>query len=192
MSGRADAERTVILDRDGTIVIDRGYLSDPDGLEFLPHAAEGLRWFHDHGYRLVVITNQSGVGRGLFPIERVYAMNERLELMVEAIGARLAAIYFCPHAPDAACDCRKPAQGLFVRAATELQFDPQSTIVIGDKLSDVEFGTRAGAMTILIAPASPRDAGVRQPAGQVRPDAVAANLAEAARIVGSGLRAERP
>ncbi|MFI4868873.1 MAG: D-glycero-alpha-D-manno-heptose-1,7-bisphosphate 7-phosphatase [Steroidobacterales bacterium] len=131
-------DKVVILDRDGTMVIDCAYLDDPAGLEFLPSAAEGLRWLSSRGYRVVVITNQSGVGRGLFPIERVYAMEA---------GARLEYIYFCPHAPDAGCDCRKPALRLMTRAAAELGFDPASAIVIGDKESDVEFGRRAGAVT---------------------------------------------
>ncbi len=183
MTGGADRDRVVILDRDDTIVVDRGYLGDPDGLEFLPQAAQGLQWFHQNGYRLVVITNQSGVGRGLFPIEQVHAMNERLQRMVEDIGARLTAIYFCPHVPEAACDCRKPAQGLLERAVAELHFDPKAAIVIGDKPSDVEFGKRAGAMTILIAPTAPPDAEAAAPAALSRPDAVAANLAEAARVV---------
>ncbi len=169
--------RVVILDRDGTMVIDRGYLDDPAGLEFLPGAAEGLRSVHAQGYRLVVITNQSGVGRGLFPIERVHAMNARLERMVEEAGARLEHIYFCPHAPDAGCDCRKPALRLMTRAAAELGFDPTSAIVIGDKESDVEFGRRAGAVTILIGKPDSR------PVPSTSPDFVVENLRQAADII---------
>jgi D-glycero-D-manno-heptose 1,7-bisphosphate phosphatase len=172
-------QKVVILDRDGTIVIDRGYLDDPAGLEFLPGAAEGLRSLYSQGYRLVVITNQSGVGRGLFPIERVYAMNARLERMVEEAGTRLEHIYFCPHAPDAGCDCRKPALSLMTQAAAELGFDPAGAIVIGDKASDVEFGRRAGALTMLIGnPESPL-------ASSATPDYVVGNLQEAADIMRS-------
>ena len=145
------ADQVVILDRDGTMVIDRGYLADPDGLEFLPTAPEALRWLHDRGYRLVVVTNQSGVGRGLFPIDRVEAMNARLHEMVERAGARLSKIYFCPHAPEANCDCRKPKLGLMEQAAAELNFDPRKSVVVGDKESDIEFGNRAGAKTVLLA-----------------------------------------
>jgi D-glycero-D-manno-heptose 1,7-bisphosphate phosphatase len=133
------------------MVIDRGYLADPDGLEFLPTVPEALRWLHDHGYPLVVVTNQSGVGRGLFSIERVEAMNVRLHEMVERVGARLNRIYFCPHVPEANCDCRKPNLGLMRLAAAELNFDPRRSVVVGDKESDIEFGNRAGAKTILLA-----------------------------------------
>jgi len=172
-------DKVVILDRDGTMVIDRGYLDDPAGLEFLPGAAEGLRSLYTQGYRLVVITNQSGVGRGLFPIERVHAMNARLERMVEEAGAKLERIYFCPHAPDAGCDCRKPGLRLMTQAAAELGFDPASAVVIGDKESDVEFGRRAGAVTMLLGRHEPR------PSSSTTPDYVVENLTKAAEIIGS-------
>jgi D-glycero-D-manno-heptose 1,7-bisphosphate phosphatase len=173
MSG-CDSSKVVVLDRDGTIVIDRGYADDAASLEFAPRAAEGLRFFHANGYRLLVITNQSGVGRGLFALERVHEMNARLEVMVSEAGARLERIYFCPHAPEAGCACRKPAPGLLAQAAAELRFDPACAVVIGDKESDIEFGRRAGATTILIAAQGP------SPAARVQPDFVARDLLAAA------------
>jgi D-glycero-D-manno-heptose 1,7-bisphosphate phosphatase len=145
-------KKVVILDRDGTIVIDRHYLSDPAGLEFLPGAADGLRSLYESGHRLVVITNQSGVGRGLFSLERLQAMNARLREMVLESGARLEGIYFCPHRPEDGCDCRKPATRLLLDAASELRFNPADAVVIGDKDSDIEFGSRAGALTMLVSP----------------------------------------
>lgn len=159
------------------MVFDRGYLDDPAGLEFLPGAAQGLRTLHSRGYRLVVITNQSGVGRGLFPEERVHAMNARLRRMVEEAGAQLEQIYFCPHAPAAGCDCRKPGLKLMAQAAAELGFEPARAAVIGDKLSDIEFGQRVGALTILIAPAGP------QAGTSTASDYVAENLEQAAQII---------
>lgn len=174
------ADKVVILDRDGTIVVDRGYLDDPAGLEFEAAAPEGLRWLHRRGYRLIVISNQSGVGRGYFTDDRLTAMNARLRSMVEGAGARLEGIYCCPHAPDAACECRKPGQALMLRAASELGFDPRAAYVVGDKDSDIEFGRRAGARTILIDPR----AGPAQSAH--RADAVVPNLLAAARTVIAG------
>jgi D-glycero-D-manno-heptose 1,7-bisphosphate phosphatase len=171
------ADRVVILDRDGTLVIDRGYLDDPAGLEFEPGAAEALRRLYSHRYRLVVISNQSGVGRGYFALDTLEAMNARLAVMVREAGARLEGIYTCPHAPRENCDCRKPAVGLMTRAAADLGFNPASAIVIGDKETDVEFGRNAGAMTVLIAADGP------PPTIRVRPDVVAPNLLEAARSV---------
>jgi D-glycero-D-manno-heptose 1,7-bisphosphate phosphatase len=148
---RTRAKKVVILDRDGTIVIDRHYLSDPAGLEFLPGAADGLKSLHESGHRLVVITNQSGIGRGLFTLERLQAMNARLREMVLESGARLDGIYFCPHRPEDNCDCRKPGTRLLFDAASELGFDPADAVVIGDKDSDTEFGQRAGTLTMLVS-----------------------------------------
>jgi D-glycero-D-manno-heptose 1,7-bisphosphate phosphatase len=181
MSSTESRDKVVILDRDGTVVIDRGYLSDPAGLEFEPGAADALRWLHSRGFRLVVITNQSGVGRGYFPIDCVIAMNARLAAMAEEAGAKLSGIYFCPHAPDAGCGCRKPAQGLMNLAAADLGFEPKAATVVGDKESDIEFGRRAGATTVLLAGSGLSNA----PAAGARvvPDLVAANLMEAARAI---------
>jgi D-glycero-D-manno-heptose 1,7-bisphosphate phosphatase len=169
--------RVVILDRDGTIIVDRHYLDDPAAVEFIPGAGAALQSLYRGGYRLVIISNQSGVGRGLFDVERVHAVNEQLIRMIEALGARIEGIYFCPHAPGDGCDCRKPAPGLLEQAAAALGFDPSQSIVIGDKASDVAFGRRAGATTIRIA----ADAAGCEP-GE-KPDFVVADLAQAARIL---------
>jgi D-glycero-D-manno-heptose 1,7-bisphosphate phosphatase len=170
--------RFVILDRDGTIVIDRHYLSDPDGLTFLPGAAEGLCAMYRQGCRLVVISNQSGVGRGMFSIETVERMNARLTEMVGQAGARLERIYFCPHRPEDGCLCRKPGTQLMARAAGELGFDPHEAVVIGDKQSDMEFGRNSGAMTVLVAsdPSS-------EQARAAHADQVVRDLREAAMII---------
>jgi D-glycero-D-manno-heptose 1,7-bisphosphate phosphatase len=168
-------DKVIVLDRDGTLVIDRGYLADPDGLEFEEGAAEGVGWLYSHGFRLVVISNQSGVGRGYFPLERLQAMNARLHAMVAEAGARLEGIYCCPHEPGAGCPCRKPGLGLMTQAASDLGFDPASAVVVGDKESDIEFGRNARAATILISSRSP------QPPLQVQPDFIAPNFTAASR-----------
>jgi histidinol-phosphate phosphatase family protein len=171
--------KVVILDRDGTVIVDRPYQHDPDGLEFAAGAAEGLRWLHLRGHRLVVVTNQSGIGRGLFSAAQLDAVHERLHSMVRAAGAQLAAIYACPHVPEAGCSCRKPGQTLMRRACADLGFDPRDSVVIGDKNSDVEFGRRAGAMSILLAAPDSDEA------RKTQADAIAPNLLAAARLVTS-------
>jgi D-glycero-D-manno-heptose 1,7-bisphosphate phosphatase len=171
----------VLLDRDGTIVIDRDYLADPAGLEFLPGAAEGLRRLHRGGYRLVVISNQSGVGRGLFSLGRLQEINARLDEMVREAGAALAGIYCCPHCPEEGCSCRKPNIELVRQAALELHFEPSAAVVIGDRNSDIELGRRLHATTIRLQPAPM--AGVASPAGYANADYVAGNLLEAAQII---------
>ena len=148
----------VFLDRDGTIVVDKHYAFDPDGLELLPNALDGLRELRDLGPRLVVVTNQSGVGRGYFPAEAIEPMHARLrELLVEG-GVELDGIYVCPHAPDDGCACRKPGSALFEQAADELGLDLRASFVVGDKKSDVEAGRRIGATPILVGAADDADA----------------------------------
>ncbi len=161
-------KRVVLLDRDGTVVIDRGYLADPAGLEFLPGAAEGLRRLYQGGWRLVIISNQSGVGRGLFTLARLDEMNQRLRQMVREAGADLAGIYCCPHRPEDGCACRKPNVELVRQAAHELQFEPSAAVVIGDRDSDIELGRRLGATSIRLSPQAAASHGARPPGGHRR------------------------
>jgi len=142
--------RLVLLDRDGTINEERNYLSSPDELELLPGAAEGIRRMRDLGLAVVVVTNQSGVGRGYFTAETVAAVHQRLGELLAAGGAKVDAFYVCPHTPDDDCDCRKPAPGLARQAAAEFQADLSRSFVVGDKVCDIELGQRAGATTILV------------------------------------------
>ncbi len=174
----AHGARPVILDRDGTIVVDRGYLDDPQQLRFLPGAAEGLSMLHRAGHPLVVVSNQSGVGRGLFTLGRLQEVNRRLSAMLEAAGAPLSGIYYCPHRPEEGCDCRKPNTGLLRAAAAAVGFEPGNAIVIGDKSSDIELGRRVGATTILVSTGTSASDG--QP---VEPDHIVRDLLEAARII---------
>lgn len=169
--------KILILDRDGTIVVDRPYLNDPAGLEFLPGAVSGLRRLHALEYELMVITNQSGVGRGLISAAQLQAVHDRLSAMLAEAGAPLRQIYHCPHVPEANCDCRKPRPGLLERAAAEWYFEISRCVVIGDKMTDVELGRRVGATTVLIGDTAP------PVEAAARPDHVVRNLSEAVEVV---------
>jgi D-glycero-D-manno-heptose 1,7-bisphosphate phosphatase len=140
----------VILDRDGTIIRECHYLSDPRQVELIPGSGSALLRLSEIGLGLVVATNQSQVGRGLFSKERLAAIHHRLEVLLEAEGVRLDGIYYCPHTPEDDCSCRKPEPGLVVRAAGELGFDPAVGFMVGDKACDIELGHRVGATTILV------------------------------------------
>ncbi|MHC9544300.1 MAG: D-glycero-alpha-D-manno-heptose-1,7-bisphosphate 7-phosphatase [Vulcanimicrobiota bacterium] len=144
------AKRFIILDRDGTIIEERHYLSDPADVALLPGAAEGLRRMTEYGMGLVLISNQSGIGRGFFTEAELNGVHQRLEQLLEEAGIRLDAIYFCPHTPEDQCRCRKPDTGLLIRAAEDLGLIPEECVVIGDKSCDIELGKRAGAFTILV------------------------------------------
>ena len=115
--------RFVLLDRDGTLIVERNYLSDPDQVELIPGAAAGLRRLAARGLGLVLVTNQSGIGRGFFDAARLAEIHERLTALLRAERVELDGIYVCPHHPDQACDCRKPRPALVLRAAAELGFD---------------------------------------------------------------------
>jgi D-glycero-D-manno-heptose 1,7-bisphosphate phosphatase len=140
----------VVLDRDGTIIVERNYLSDPRQIEFLPGAVRGLRLLLRIGLGLVVATNQSALGRGFFDEAHLDLVHRRLRELLETEGVQLEGIYFCPHTPEDDCSCRKPKPGLIERAAKELDFDLQASFVIGDKPADIEMGQRVRATTFLV------------------------------------------
>jgi len=140
----------VFLDRDGTLVVERGYLSDPAGLELLPGVARALHELKAAGLPLIVISNQSGVGRGLFPLSRVYEVMAGLRAALRRAGIELDGIYFCPHRPEEACACRKPGTRLLERAAEDHLLTLRGSFMVGDKLLDVETMQRAGGLGVLV------------------------------------------
>jgi D-glycero-D-manno-heptose 1,7-bisphosphate phosphatase len=172
--------RFILLDRDGTIIVERHYLSDPQQVELISGAALGLGLLRQMGFGLVVITNQSGIGRGLFDRARLDLIHRRLYALLAAEGVYLNGIYFCPHTPEDECSCRKPKPGLVELAATQLGFDPQASYLIGDQPCDIELGQRIGATTFLV-----RTGYGAQVAAQttVNPDCVVEDLWEAAQII---------
>ena len=172
--------RFVVLDRDGTLIVEKHYLSHPDAVELVPGAGEALRRLAALGLGLVVVTNQSGVGRGLFSDEVLARIHARLESLLAEEGVRLAGIYACPHHPDLDCACRKPRTALLERAAREHGFESHRVFVVGDLASDVELGRAVGATTVLVRTGH----GAREvDAGRVRPDHVVSDLAEAAELI---------
>jgi D-glycero-D-manno-heptose 1,7-bisphosphate phosphatase len=142
----------VFLDRDGTVIHDRHYLHDPEGVELLPTAGEAIARLNGAGVPVLLVTNQSGIGRGLFSEADFAAVQRRLEELLAEHGARLDGVYHCPHTPDRSppCNCRKPAPGLFLRAADEHGLDLARCFYIGDRARDVEPGAGFGGMPILV------------------------------------------
>jgi D-glycero-D-manno-heptose 1,7-bisphosphate phosphatase len=132
-----DLKGGVFLDRDGTIVEEKGYLNDPEGVKLIIGAARGIRLFNHLGMRTVVVSNQSGVARGYFPVSVVDEINKRVQLLLEEGGASLDGMYYCPHHPDDGCTCRKPEPGMLQLAAEELGIDLPSSYMVGDKADDI-------------------------------------------------------
>jgi D,D-heptose 1,7-bisphosphate phosphatase len=137
--------KAVFLDRDGTIIADKGYLSDPAEIAFLPGVIDALRQLQQMGYLLVVVSNQSGIGRGYFTEDRYLQVQEQFRQLLSRRGIKLDGIYYCPHGPEEACGCRKPAIGMALQAAADLNIDLAASCMVGDKDSDLEFGRNFGA-----------------------------------------------
>lgn len=145
--------RAAFLDRDGTIIRDTQYLNDAAQMELLSGAAGAIHRLNANGILVVVVTNQSGIARGLISTEQYERVEQALESALRAEDARVDATYMCPHHPDFSgpCDCRKPGVLLFQQAIADLSIDPTRSAFIGDRWRDVEPGTRLGGQCWLVA-----------------------------------------
>lgn len=171
---------TVFLDRDGTLIYDPGYLKVAAEVKLLAGVGPALARLKGAGARLVVVTNQSGVGRGIVTLKDLEAIHARLQGLLEQEDAALDAIYFCPHHPDDGCRCRKPNVGMVERAVSELQLDLRRSYLIGDHARDIQLAHRAGVKAILLTPALVDAQSLdRLKVEQAMPDAVAKSMAEA-------------
>lgn len=141
----------VFLDRDGTINYDPGYLSDPGALKLFPGAASAIARLNAEGIKTIVVSNQSGIGRGVFTESRLAEVHDRMRDLLRAeAGATLDGIYYCPHHPDDGCQCRKPRQEMLLRASKDLRLDIGRSYMIGDKASDIMFAVNAGLKGLLV------------------------------------------
>jgi D-glycero-D-manno-heptose 1,7-bisphosphate phosphatase len=140
----------VFLDRDGTLIEDVGYPRDPETVRLLEGAVEALVALRRAGYALVVVSNQSGIGRGIVKQEQAEAVHERFVEELRAHGVELDDVRYCPHTPEDACDCRKPAAGLLLASADELGIDLARSFMVGDNPTDVDAGRAAGCRTVLL------------------------------------------
>jgi D-glycero-D-manno-heptose 1,7-bisphosphate phosphatase len=148
MSATASTRSGAFLDRDGTLIEDVGYIADPEEVVFLDGAIEALRTLRELGLALVVVSNQSGIARGLISEQEAGAVHRRFLALLEKEGIGLDAVRYCRHGPDANCSCRKPLPGLLLDAARDLGLDLGHSVMVGDKPDDVEAGRRAGCRTV--------------------------------------------
>ncbi|GAC1666477.1 MAG: HAD family hydrolase [Candidatus Acidiferrum sp.] len=142
--------RAVFLDRDGTISEELGYLNHVSRFRIFPFAAAAIRRLNDAGLPVIVVTNQSGIGRGYFPESLVQTIHQVMTQQLAAAGAHLQGVYYCPHTSADGCVCRKPSPGLLDRAAAEHAIDLRQSFVVGDRYGDLELASRAGARGILV------------------------------------------
>lgn len=160
------SKSAVFLDRDDTIIRDKRYLSDPDGIEILDGSAEAIRLLNGRGLPVIIVTNQSGIARGLFDEERLRLIHERLLALLGEQGARIDAIYYCPHLPEGvveryavACSCRKPDTGMLLKAAHDFGLDLSSCFMVGDKPEDIELIHKVGGKGVLMQTEKYHDTG---------------------------------
>jgi D-glycero-D-manno-heptose 1,7-bisphosphate phosphatase len=149
--------RAIIMDRDGTVCDEVGYVNHVERIRLLPRSAEAIRRANAAGFQTVVVTNQAGVARGYFDESLVDEVHDRVRRLLAEGGARLDGIYYCPHHPEVgaaayrvACSCRKPQPGMLFRARDDMGIDLSASYMIGDSVRDVEAGHRAGCTTILV------------------------------------------
>ncbi|MGO9993817.1 MAG: D-glycero-alpha-D-manno-heptose-1,7-bisphosphate 7-phosphatase [Steroidobacteraceae bacterium] len=150
----------VFLDRDGTLVVEKEYLSDPDQVLIEDGVVEGLAILQGRGHPLVVLSNQSGIGRGMFDENDAQRVNDRVADILRGRGIEILAWYLCPHAPQDLCACRKPSTGMALAASRDWRLELVGSYVIGDKRSDLELADAIGATGILVTTGHGRDAAV--------------------------------
>ena len=181
--------QSILLDRDGTLIEERHYLRDPEQVALVPGVAGTMRSLADLGCRFYLVSNQSGIGRGLLTLDDYLAVHARLEELLRAEGITLSGAAFCPHAPSEDCACRKPHTGMWVELAARYGLRAETSVMVGDKIADIGFGRAAGcAETVLVLtghgpePAArlgldPLTADVQAcPPGPDRPDQLARDL----------------
>ncbi len=144
--------KAIFLDRDDTVIINVPYLSNPDKINYFSCTKEALRIMLDKGYTLFLVTNQSGIGRGYFQEKDMHKVNDRIQEDMIAWGLTpFKKIAFCPHTPDDLCDCRKPQPGMINKLIDEFSIERSSSYMVGDKISDVQAGEKAGVKAALIS-----------------------------------------
>jgi D-glycero-D-manno-heptose 1,7-bisphosphate phosphatase len=178
-------DKAVFLDRDGTINVERTFLYLPEEFEFIPGAPEAIKLLNDAGFRVIVVTNQSGIARGFYDEAAVDRLHRHMDRELARFGAIVDAYYFCPHHPDYGighygipCDCRKPKDGMLRRGEAEFSLDLTASFMIGDKLVDVEAGLNSGCRPIMVRTGYGASESTRLPPGipvyDSLPDAVRA------------------
>lgn len=174
------ANQAVFIDRDGTIAKNVNYCSRPEDFELLPSTAKAISLLNQHGFKVIMITNQSGIARGYFTEETLAKIHEKMRGELAKEGAWVDAIYYCPHHPDDNCQCRKPEPKLALQAAKEHDIELLSSFVVGDLQMDIDLGKAVGCRTILIGTAPPMND------ESPKPDIVVSDLLTAVQIIVRG------
>ena len=167
----------VFLDRDGTLIEEVNFLSRVEDLRLFPFTAEAVKLLKDNGFLVIVVTNQSGIGRGIYDEAAMHSIHEQIQIDLDGM---IDGFYFCPHLPCDGCECRKPGLGMINSAKADFEIDMDNSWIVGDKKIDVETGKNAKIQTAFVLTGY----GQKHKASlQYMPDAIIASLAEAARLI---------
>ncbi len=193
MPEQLSRRRAVFLDRDGTICEEMGYLNHITRFVMYPFAATAIRRLNEAGIPVVVVTNQSGISRRIFPESLVHEIHAKMTASLEAEGAHVDGVYFCPHQKADDCECRKPLIGLIEKAARELHLEMEGSAVVGDRYADIEMAHRAGAQGIMVMTGYGRgDYELHHAEWRSQPDAVVEDLSAAVDLILARGLAGRP
>jgi D-glycero-D-manno-heptose 1,7-bisphosphate phosphatase len=183
----SEKSKAVFLDRDGTIIEDSGYINSPEQIKFIPGSIEAIKKLNEAGYKVVIISNQAGIARGLLSEDMLQTIDKIIHRQVLSGGGHIDASYYCPHHPEhgvhpykQACDCRKPHPGLIKKAVRDHNIELSGSFMVGDKSSDIGTGKRAEVKTIFVR------TGHGQEELKEKPDHLADNLTEAVRWILNG------
>ena len=172
--------KAAFLDRDGTIARDVPYCRRTEDFELLPFVPQAIKLLNKYGFKVVVITNQSGVSRGYFTEATLHQIHQHMKEELAKYDAQISAIYYCPHHPDDGCECRKPKPKLILQAAEELGINPELSYMVGDMMQDVMAGKAAGCKTVLLnSDPDPNEEALETDA----PDYIAPDLLEAVKWI---------
>ncbi len=183
MSGTDHSASAIFLDRDGTVSEEVGYMYDVSLYRVFPWTGEAIRRINRSGMKVLLATNQSGIERGYFQESMVHRVHDRLREEIAVSRARLDGVYFCPHHPEAGCECRKPRPGMLLRARDEFSLDLDRSYMVGDRYLDVRTGKAAGAGTVLVLTGDGRKEYAEFKDADEQPDFVAEDLAEAVDLI---------
>jgi len=168
--------RAVFLDRDGTMAKDVHYCRRPEDFKLFPNTAKAIKLLNEHGFKVIVVTNQSGIARGYFTEETLAQIHEKMKSDLAKEGAWIDGIYYCPHHPDDNCDCRKPKPKLVLQAVRERDIELKHSFVVGDLEMDVGLGKAVGCKTILLRDSPQEDM-------SISPDYIVSDLLEATQLM---------
>ncbi len=192
----SDRPKAAFVDRDGTLIAERDFLTREEDIKIFPQTVEAIRLLRELGYLVVVVSNQSGVARGYLTEQRVFEINEEVFRRLEEKDARPDLFFYCPHHPDATvkeyrfdCDCRKPAPGMITMAQQIIDIDIANSVSIGDKLSDVQLCQNLGGRGILVLTGYGTSERVRIESSGIQPDYIADTVLDAARWLEKSLAA---